>query len=83
MSAHVRSPSIVPEPRSETVSLVLDDFGRLGRAYVETDQNKADLDSVIHSLLTVQYNAPVRVIAFNLADGWGSWTFRRTLRARC
>ena len=70
MSAHVRTPSIVPEPSSETVYLILDDFGRLGRAYVETDEREADLESVVKSLMTVQYNAPVCVVAFNLAEGW-------------
>jgi hypothetical protein len=70
MSAHVRTPSIVPEPSSETVYLVLDDFGRLGRAYVETDEREAVLESVVESLMTVQYNAPARVVAFNLAEGW-------------
>lgn len=70
MSAYVLTQSIVPEPPSETVYLVLDDFARLGRAYVETDENKADLESVIRSLMTTQYNAPVRVVAFNLAEGW-------------
>ena len=44
MSAHVRTPSIVPEPSSETVYLVLDGFGRLGRAYVETDERETKME---------------------------------------
>jgi hypothetical protein len=70
MSAHLRTPSIVPETAGETVYLVLDDFGRLGRAYVETDERRADLERVIDGLMTAQYSAPVRVVAFNAAEGW-------------
>jgi hypothetical protein len=53
-----------------TVHIVLDDFGRLGRAYRETDEARADLDSVIDDLLTGQFNKPLRVVAFNTAEGW-------------
>ena len=72
MSAHALPPSIVPEAPVETVYLVLDDFGRLGRAYVETDEKKADLETVVHALMTGQYSGPVRVVAFNLIEGWAN-----------
>ena len=49
---------------------MLDDFGELGRAYRETDEKKADLDSVIERFLDGQYQKPVRVVAFNTAEGW-------------
>ena len=42
--------------RDGTVYLVLDDFGELGRAYRETDAG--------------QYRHPLRVVAFNTAEGW-------------
>jgi len=70
MSAHTLTPSVVPEV-SDTVYLVLDDFGYvLGRAWVETDEKESDLETIIDNLLTNQYTAPVRVAAFNLSEGW-------------
>ena len=69
MSARCLTPSIVPEA-SETVYVVLEDFGRLGRAWVETDEKKADLETTLNNLSTGQYEAPVKVAAFNLAEGW-------------
>jgi hypothetical protein len=65
----VTSESIVPAPTS-TVHLVLDDFGRLGRAYREVDETHADADSLIECLLSGHYSDPARVIAFNLEEGW-------------
>ncbi len=70
MSAHALQPSIIPAAPAQTVYLVLDDFGRLGRAYVETDEKKADLEAVVDALMTGQYSAPVRVVAFNVAAAW-------------
>src|SRR5256885_2350247 len=51
MTERSSTPSIVPEA-SETVYLVLEDFGRLGRSWVETDEKKADLETSLHSLNT-------------------------------
>jgi hypothetical protein len=48
---------------------VVDDFGRYGRAYRETDVEKADLETVIIDLLDGQYNNPIRIIGFNTAEG--------------
>jgi hypothetical protein len=62
-------PSLVPD-HDVTVHLVLDDFGRAGRAYRETDEERADLGTVIDDLLTGQFNKPVRIVAFNTAEGW-------------
>src|SRR5438105_4420428 len=63
------TPDVVPSP-ADTVHIVLDNFGALGRAYRETDEEKADLETVIQDLLSGQFNKPVRVIAFNTAEGW-------------
>ena len=63
------SPSLVPSFEA-TAYLVLDDFGKLGRAYVETDEDKADLETVIRGMLTGEYRKPVRVVAFNTAEFW-------------
>jgi len=64
------TPSIVPNGHDETIFLVLDDFGRLGRAYPETDPERADLESTITDLMSGQFNNPVRVVAFNTAERW-------------
>jgi hypothetical protein len=50
--------------------LVLDDFGRFGRAWRETDEGKADRQTVIANLLSGQYERPLRIVAFNAAEGW-------------
>jgi hypothetical protein len=66
-----RSPSIVPEDADRDVYLVLDDFGYLhGRAWREIDEADADRVTLIGNLLDGQYENPVRIVAFNTADGW-------------
>jgi hypothetical protein len=55
------TPSIVPNGANgadQTVYLVLDDFGRLGRAYPETDPERADLETVIADLMSGQFSQP-------------------------
>jgi hypothetical protein len=65
------TPSIVPkEEDDQNVYIVLDDFGRNGRAYRETDVERADLEAVIMDMLEGEYKKPVRVVGFNTADGW-------------
>ena len=40
-------PSLVPESRRDAdLHFVLCDFGKLGQAYVETDPNEADRDTI-------------------------------------
>jgi hypothetical protein len=63
-------PSIMPNGHDQTVYLVLDDFGRMGRAYRETAVDEADLESTINDLMSGQYGDPVRVVAFNTAEHW-------------
>ena len=53
-----------------TIYLVLNDFGRLGPAYVETDEAQADEASIVENILSGQYSQPLRVVAFNTAEGW-------------
>jgi hypothetical protein len=65
----MRSPSVVPGFDSD-VYLVLDDFGQLGRAYRETDENKTDRETIIRNLISGEYNSPVRIVAFNTHAGW-------------
>jgi hypothetical protein len=82
-----RSPSIVPDPDDRDIYLVLDDFGgRLGRAWPETDEERTDREIVITDLMTGQYSNPVRVVAFNTAEGWSRATgrlCRSSFRCRC
>jgi hypothetical protein len=63
------TPGLVPH-FDVTVHVVLDDFGKAGRAYRETDEADTSLESVIDDLLTGQFNNPVRVVAFNTSEGW-------------
>src|SRR5258707_7287425 len=82
-----QSPSIVPPGNDHDVYLVLDDFGgRIGQAWRETDAEAARLETVIADLLDGQYSSPVRVIAFNTAQGWSrdvSENVAHELRRRC
>ena len=64
------TPSIVPNGYDQTIYLVLDDLGQLGRAFPETDPERADLESVISDLMSGQFNDPVSVVAFNTAERW-------------
>jgi hypothetical protein len=80
------TPSIVPKGDDQTVYLVIDDFGPNGRSYRETDVETSDLETVLVDLLGGQYNNPIRVVAFNTAEGWSqdvSEDIAQELRRRC
>jgi hypothetical protein len=64
-----RAPGLVPH-FDVTVHIVLDDYGKAGRVYRETDEEDTTVGSVVDNLLTGQFNNPVRVVAFNTAEGW-------------
>ena len=64
------SPSIIPDDADRDIYLVLDDFGKVGRAWRETDERAADRDALIRDLLDGQYRDPVRIVAFNTVEGW-------------
>src|SRR5947207_3425563 len=52
MTRHLATaPSLAPGS-DVAVYLVLDDFGRLGRAYVETDEAEADAQTIAENLLS-------------------------------
>jgi hypothetical protein len=61
------APSIVPD---EDIYLVLDDFGHLGCSWRETDAQSTDRTTLIRDLVEGQYHNPVRIVAFNTAEGW-------------
>jgi hypothetical protein len=80
------TPSIVPNDNDDTVYMVADDFGRLGRAWPEADYEATDVETVIHDLLTGQYSNHFRVVAFNTGERWSedvSEDITRELRRRC
>ena len=63
------TPPLLPS-RTGTVYLVLDDFRTLGLAYRETDPAHANRQTVVANLLSGQYERPLRIVAFNTAEGW-------------
>jgi hypothetical protein len=66
-----RSPSIVPPGNDQDVYLALDDFGGwFGQAWPETAVEDTNLETLIEDLLDGQYTNPVRIVAFNTAEGW-------------
>jgi hypothetical protein len=80
-----RTPSIVPHGDDQIVYLVLDDLGRLGRVWRETDEH-SNLESVIREMLTGQYRNPIGVVSFNTFEGWSqdvSHDVAQELRRRC
>jgi hypothetical protein len=80
------TPSIVPSGNDQTVYLVAEDFGRLGRAWREADYETTDLETVVQDLLSGQYNNPIRVVAFNTKERWSedvSEDVAQELRRRC
>ena len=80
------TPSIVPDGDDQNVYLVMDDFGRRGRAFRETGVERADLEAVIMDMLEGQYQNPVRVVGFNTAEKWSedvSGDVAHELHRRC
>ena len=61
---------LAPREPDVTVHVVLNDFGPLGRAYCETDEAEADEATIVENILSGQYSHPLRVVAFNTAEGW-------------
>ena len=63
------SPPIVPNGADHDNYLVLEDFGHIGCRWCETDANSADRETLIRDLVEGQYRCPVRIVAFNIAEG--------------
>jgi hypothetical protein len=59
------APGLVPH-FDVTVHIVLNDYGKAGRVYRETDEEDTTIGSVVDDLLTGQFNNPVRVTS----EGW-------------
>jgi hypothetical protein len=63
-------PPLVPSHPEGAVYLVENDFQRFGVAYVETDAAAADRDTVVRNLIAGEYSNPMRVVGFNISEGW-------------
>ena len=62
---------LVSDPNSDvTVYLVVNDYGKPGRAFVEIDMAEAGRETVVRNFLTGRYSNALRVVAFNTAEGW-------------
>lgn len=60
-----------------------DDLGRLGHW---PEAGTTDFETVVSDLLTGQYSNPLRVVAFNVAEGWSRdapGDVAHELRQRC
>jgi hypothetical protein len=81
------TPSLVPRDEDDqNIYLVMDDFGRGGRAWRETDVEATDLETIIADMLEGQYKNPVRVVGFNTSEKWSqdvSADVAAELRRRC
>ena len=61
----------VPDYQQDvTVYLVVNDFGQLGKAYIETDIAEADREAINRNFISGQYSNALCVVAFNTAEGW-------------
>ena len=81
-----RTPPIVPKGDDESVYLVVDDLGSYGEVWREIETVRADREAVITDLISGPYSRPVRVVAFNTAEGWSrdvSIEIAREVRPRC
>lgn len=66
----LESPLVPQNDNAAAVFIVLDDYGKNGRVYRETDEATADLHTVATDIIEGQYDNPRRVVAFNVAEGW-------------
>lgn len=79
------TPSIVPGSDQDTC-LVIEDLGKLGLTYCESDLDTSNAEHVVEDLLESEYSNPIRVISFNIAHGWSqdiSAQVAAELRRRC
>jgi hypothetical protein len=71
----MRAPTLVPGTGT-TTHLVLNDLGALGRAYLETDEAKADEWTIVRNIANGHC-----VVAFNVAEGWSRDVTRQIAEA--
>jgi hypothetical protein len=60
----IQTPPLAPKLTDNvTVHIVLNDFGKLGRAFLETDELEADEWTTVSNIIKGEYSNPVRVVA--------------------
>ena len=66
-----QTPPLAPKLTDNvTVQIVLNDFGESGRAFLETDELEAGEWTTVSNIINGEYSNPMRVVAFNIAEGW-------------
>ncbi len=65
-----RTPPMSPTASNTTINVVLADFGRFGRVYVERRDDQSDLESTVCDILSGDIERPLAVYALNPAEGW-------------
>ena len=63
------SPPSAPHGPQQDTYLVLEDFGPRGRCWRASDEEDTDRETLIRDL-SGEYTDPVRIVAFNSAEGW-------------
>ena len=64
------SPPSAPHGPQQDTYLVLEDFGPRGRCWRASDEEDTDRETLIRDLFSGEYPEPVRIVAFNSAEGW-------------
>jgi hypothetical protein len=65
----ILTPPLAPD--EPAVHIVLDENGgRLGRVYREMAEVETDEKTIVENIINDEYSCPVRVVAFNTAEGW-------------
>ena len=65
-----RSLTIVRNPEDRDTYLVLDSLGEIGLGWRETNEADTERGALVKDLLDGQYEDPVRIVVFNVAEGW-------------
>ena len=64
------TPSLVPVSQSSDIHLVLDELPTFGRVWRELSEESANEQTILKLIANGDFLRPVRVIAFNLDEGW-------------
>jgi hypothetical protein len=77
------TPSIVPRDDDRDIYLVEVDLGHWGRVWTEADSVSTDLESLLTAMLAGEHPNPVRVVAFNISEGWSRDVSEDVARELC
>jgi hypothetical protein len=86
MRTSAGTPSIVPHGEEHDVYVVEHDPGTSGRIWAAAASETNGFETVVMDLLTGQYTKPIRVVVFNVSEGWcrdASAEVAHELRRRC